>query len=698
MPDQRKGSRPGFVTRSVPLALPGGGPASVDEASRSVEFVAATDAPCEVWDSDEWDLVPEVLLMDGCRLPGNGQVPLLDSHSWYRVGDVLGSFREFRVEGGSLLGRACFSAVAAGEEAWVKVREGHLTDVSVGYSVESFVWIEAGKTAEVNGREFSGPLRVATEWRLYEVSVCPVGADPAAKARAANHKETTMATNKQGQRADAVCDYLDAATSLCTLTGGPVCEFLSKETGSCGKPADAPRDPDPQDPASTEDPGPEAGGEPQALPAALPGPDDGARAQEAVRAERRRIQALRQMGRNLSLSEDMVENFITRGTSVDAAGLAVLEHLQAREAAGFRTASVERSENDKVRSAARDSLLLRCGLSVAKPAPGAAEYRSMSMREMARDFLARSGRSLSGDIKDIVGRALTTTDLPGVLTDTANAVLLDAFERAEHTWDLWAGTGSLNDFKISSLVGVDWESELKKVREDGEYTYAYAGEHGETVQLATYGRIYPITRQAIINDNLGVFTDMAAVRGRAAANTVNNLAYRALAGNPVMSDGKRLFSAEHKNLHAGAGGVPDVEKLGAAVTGMKLQRNASGELLRINPQYFLAPVALEVASETFFNTTVIGTQERPNVTNLYGGQRFTRVYDPVLDDADPAAWYLLGPKSTGIVVYFLSGTTAPRLEEKQGWTIDGVEFKVSIDAAAAPVSWLGMAKSQTAAK
>ena len=86
------------------------------------------------------------------------------------------------------------------------------------------------------------------------------------------------------------------------------------------------------------------------------------------------------------------------------------------------------------------------------------------------------------------------------------------------------------------------------------------------------------------------------------------------------------------------------------------------------------------------------------MTNLYAGNRFTRAYDPLLDDADPSAWYLLGPKGTSVKVYFLSGANAPRMEEKQGWTVDGVEFKVSIDAAAAPVSWLGVAKSSESGK
>ena len=692
-----------MASRSAPLRLREA-PSTVDEAARSVEFVAATERAVDVWDWELWEEVPEVLLMSGVRLPENGQVPLMDSHDYSRVGNVLGSFRGFRVEGAELVGRAVFSATDEGEKAFVKVKEGHLTDVSVGYRVNNYVRLDAGETVTVQGRDFEGPLRVVTDWQLFEVSLCPIGADRAAKARKIfkeddmPKKDDGKRSGLTGKRADAVCDYLEASDGRCTLTGGPVCTWLTSE-GVCGKPAGEPRDPDPQDAGTEGGDAPDLTGEdlPDAAPESAPasGTEEG---RAAALKERRRIAELTTLCRGHAMPEDVLTGFIDRGVSLDAARAVVLERLQARGAAdAFARVDMGAAERDKVRDAARDSLLLRCGMAVDKPAPGAVEMRSMSMRELARDFLARSGQSLGGDIKTLIGRALTTTDLPMALTETARKVLEDAFERADHTWDLWAATGSLDDFKISHAVGVDFETTLRKVEEDGEYTYAYASERGEQVQLATYGRIYPITRQAIINDDLGVFTDMAATRGRAAANTVNNLAYRALLGNPVMSDGKPLFSAAHNNLFKG-GGIPTIDKLGAVLTAMKLQRNASGEFLRINPQFFLAPVALETGAETFFNSQLIGTQAQPNVSNIYGGQRFTRAYDPLLDEADPTAWYLLGPKGTSIKVYFLGGANSPRLEEKQGWTIDGVEFKVSIDVAAAPVSWLGMGKSSESGK
>ena len=42
---------------------------------------------------------------------------------------------------------------------------------------------------------------------------------------------------------------------------------------------------------------------------------------------------------------------------------------------------------------------------------------------------------------------------------------------------------------------------------------------GESIQLATYGKMFSITRQAIINDDLTAFTDIPRKMGRAAART-----------------------------------------------------------------------------------------------------------------------------------------------------------------------------------
>ena len=155
-------------------------PASLDDTARTVDFVLATEGRVPVWD---WErgMIDEILLMSGCSFPE--QVPLLDAHSRCSIEDQLGSLRGLRVEGESLLATAHFSSTAG--DAFRKVAEGHLTDISVGYSVDESYWIPEGETGFVgeSGRSFAGPVRVVSKWTVREGSLTPIGADDAAKAR-----------------------------------------------------------------------------------------------------------------------------------------------------------------------------------------------------------------------------------------------------------------------------------------------------------------------------------------------------------------------------------------------------------------------------------------------------------------------------------------------------------------------------------
>lgn len=155
--------------------------ATVNEQDRSVETTVTTDTPVPMFDCDRWEMIPEVLRMDGVQLPASGQVPFLDSHNRRGIANQLGSARNLRVEGNSLVGRVYFSSSHSSE--FSKVKEGHVTDVSAGYSVEDKTYVPDGTKAIVMGREYQGPVNVVTKWKLREVSLVPIGADELAKLR-----------------------------------------------------------------------------------------------------------------------------------------------------------------------------------------------------------------------------------------------------------------------------------------------------------------------------------------------------------------------------------------------------------------------------------------------------------------------------------------------------------------------------------
>lgn len=151
--------------RSMSLELREGKPSTLNDDDRSVEVIGATDEPVEVFDFERYEIIKEILLMEGVEMPGSRQVPVLDSHSRYSTASVLGSFRAMKTEKGQLIGRVHFSSAQEAEPVWTKVREGHLTDFSIGYRVIKAQWVPEGESAKIGGRSFVGPVKVATRWR-----------------------------------------------------------------------------------------------------------------------------------------------------------------------------------------------------------------------------------------------------------------------------------------------------------------------------------------------------------------------------------------------------------------------------------------------------------------------------------------------------------------------------------------------------
>ncbi|MGE0084710.1 MAG: hypothetical protein AB7S75_09830 [Desulfococcaceae bacterium] len=161
-------------------------PKSFDEETSSVRVVAVTENPVRVWDWNSKQYIEEVLLVDGFSLPPSGKIPLLDAHNRSSVSSVLGSARRFHPSGNSLECDVFFSGTDVGRNAAQNVKEGHLTDFSVGYfPVESY-YIKEGESKDINGRFFRGPVKVTAKWNLRELSLTPIGADQYATARSEN--------------------------------------------------------------------------------------------------------------------------------------------------------------------------------------------------------------------------------------------------------------------------------------------------------------------------------------------------------------------------------------------------------------------------------------------------------------------------------------------------------------------------------
>jgi hypothetical protein len=350
-------------------------------------------------------------------------------------------------------------------------------------------------------------------------------------------------------------------------------------------------------------------------------------------------------------------------------------------------------ERHKFRGAAIDSILVRTGISVDKPALGHDDLMGYSLKELARMSLRLANQPHNGNPMEMVGRALTTSDFPYILADSARKSLFAGYEDAEETWRTWCGTGQVADFLTHSIVRASETDDLDEIPENSEYKYSDRTEGREQYAVVTYGKLFALTRQAIVNDDLGALSDIPRAHGEAAARKIGDVAYAILTANAAMGDGIALFHASHSNL--GTAGAISETTAGEAIKLMKVQTDLRGKRrLNIRTQFFIAPAAIEGSSEIFFlSNQFTGSSAASTRANPYAGSRFTRVYDARLDDDSTTAYYFAGPKGKTVNVYFLNGVQTPYLESKQGWTVDGIEWKVRIDAGAKAVDWRAMVKN-----
>ena len=650
--------------RSLSLRLSEDGkPSSLIEEARSVEVVAATETPVEVYDYERWELVPEILLMAGCQLPESRQVPLLDTHKRYDTASVIGSCRGLGFEDSQLIGRCNFSEVAEAEGPWTKMREGHLTDVSIGYRILESVWIEDKTTATVEGREYSGPLRVVTRWLPKELSVCPIGADELAKARADAQPE-----NKEMHMDPKTRAFLERRGLPKDATEEEAIAFLEK--------LDVKR----QDPP--------AGATAQELDL------DQAR-KEATEAEQARSTEITAMGTRFDCA-DLATTLVNDGKTVDQARQKIMDHIDKQQDKAddlpFRSISVGIEEKDKFRTAGTDSLLIRAGIAPDKPAAGSTDLAGFALRELARHSLVLAGQPIGGNVMEMVGRAMTTSEFPLLLANAANKSLNIGWETSEETWPQWCGTGQVSDFKTHTRPRASEVDDLDEIPEGTPYKYGDRSEAQESYSIVTYGKKFAITRQAIINDDLSALSDIPQQHGESAARKIGDVAYAVLTANAAMGDGTALFASGHSNL--GTGGVLSETTTAEAIKLMKLQKDIKDKRrLNIRAQFFLAPVALEGSTELFFANQYLDVTSGSAQTNPYSGKRFERVYDARLDDSSATAYYFTGPKGKTVVVFFLNGVQKPYMETRDGWSVDGVEYKVRIDCGAKALDWRGMVKN-----
>ena len=606
----------------------------VDTDSRTVELSFSSETPYGRWFGDEILCHDEECI--NLERFNNGLGTVLFNHD---RDAVVGHIEKVWLEDNRGKALVRFDTDEQSETIFQKVQSGTLQGVSVGYAINRYEVLEDEDTKSTNGR-FNGPAYVVTDWEPLEISIVSVPADPTVGVgRSAEEIHTSIDTQEEEKSMDPK-DFVKTEE----VKSEPV------ETG-----------------ITQED------------------------LQKAMEQERKRTSEITAMFRDFDV--EGADEAIVLGKSVEEAREMVMDQLRARNKGVSVT--MREAESDKFRAAAQDAVLMAAGIPVAEPAAGAQELRGYSMVEMARESLRReSGSTVNfGDNMELARAAINSTStFPAIMSNLANKSVMVGFNEAETTYQIWAGKGSNRDFKEAARVALSEAGTLELVPEGGQFKQDSFGEASARTKVATYGKLFSLTRQAIINDDLGLFSKIATKYGSAAKRLVNKMVYAQLTGNVKMQDNVALFDTKHGNV-AGTGEALSVKAIAKAITAMRRQKGIAGEAtLNITPKYLVVPPELEMTAYQIVNSTAAVDGVNSGVANPYKG-RFIVVADAEL--TDPDAWYLVADATQHdtIEVTYLNGVETPRLETRQGFDVDGIEYKVAFDCGVSALDFRGVFKN-----
>ena len=644
-------------------------PGSVDVEQRTAELTWTTGAKGRRWSWDvgsymeELDVSETAVRMD--RL--NSGAPLLNAHSAYNLGDVIGVVERAWIENGQGIATVRFSQREEADAIFRDVKDGILRNISVGYAVHRYEVVEE--------EDDKLPTYRAVDWEPMELSIVPIGFDDGAKVRSAK-----TAADYQGQRFNT--EFQIREPEQVTEQTADAATETQEEIAM----TDENRAADEQRQADIRN--------------------------EATVAERQRCSTIRSMAKKVGLGDDVAEDLISRGVEVAQASSAMIDKLAEKQQAGqsesrsaqptIVTSGVDQAVVVAKRNAMQNALLARCNPKV-QLEESAREFRGMRLIDMARESVELAGGNARGMTPQEIARAAlgcdrtavraagmhSTSDFPILLGSTVNRTLRDSYALAPQTWRPLGRQSTVSDFREVSRVALGDIAALEKVNEHGEYKYGTLSEEGAPLKVGKFGKIIAITWEAIVNDDLSAMTRIPQALGAAAAQTESDVVWNLLLGNPTFIDGETVYSTAHGNVSA-SGGAINTTTLAAARAAMRKQKSKAGHFLNLGPEYLVVGPDKELEAYQFTSSNYVPAKNAD--INDSRNASLQVIVDARITGNQ---WYLFA--APGLVDTFeyayLEGEQGVFTETREGFEVDGMEIKARLVFGAAWIDYRGAYKN-----
>ena len=566
-------------------------------------------------------------------------------------------------------------------EVKAAAKNGYPWQASVGIQSDNISYLAEGETATVNGQVFNGPIYIARENVLREVSILTIGADSDTSVSfSANLGNPTMNFEAWVKELGFDVSTLTAAQKTAlqgiydTMMTAGATEQVKAEARAKAIALRAtwtPTPPTPPIPPPTVPP--------------VPVDDPVLLIRSRIAAEHIRTDTInayaREFNNPISSGNLNINGIGTVPNGVNIAATAIRDGWTADQThiAMLRAARPIIQSGPARQDGVTPWQVLHAGLSQTVRLPriethhtpqildaAHREYRGrLSLQQLIYEAARINGYTGSANVKAnlkiILQAAFSTMDLVNVFTNTATNKLLEGYNAIDQTWRQIARITTAVDFKEFSSFVVTGGMTFEKLAPDGMIRHGTLDENGFGNKVETYAKMYAITRQDFYNDNLNVFDSIPRLLGRGGALGLVRAFWVEFMNNAA------FFVAGNGNVSTGA---LSIAGLGAAEAVFRGLKGTDGEYLLSTPRYLLVPTAIFPTAEQLYKDTQVvsgNTTPAPSGNNAAG--KYLPLTTPYLSDStitgnSTTAYYLLADPNdvATIEVAFLDNQQTPIVE------------------------------------
>lgn len=651
---------------------------TINEAKRQVDVIATTEDPALVYDWMTGRVILEVLVMSGAwfeestpLLRDHNQSEVNGIAGAFLSPKVAGDRLEGTIEVGKDLDEDT-------ERAWRRIKGGYLKYVSVGYDYtkKDYITLAPGETVKVNGKTYTAPddreLRVVKRWRLRELSLVVIPADQRAQLKAASDErrgtkkprrpkssaesrhshprstKTGLAMKKliaflhKCGMAQSITDQSQAlawaksgnltSTQLQKLVDLAKANKVKFDISTAKAKRTAPRTTATRSGSRSTRTASRGG------TTTLPKPKAKAKARrnsaetrrgnnldvatisrnaarEALRNERARVNAIRSLGAEHEIADEVIQRSIDKDHTINQARAAFLKHMRTSRSSGapaihsrngftsntsairvLQAALLNRAgitPDSEVLSRENSASLMRdrrlnigwacaCGergerrdqLEQVYDQVHQLGLNNAPLMDIARNLveLETGQRVYSAD--EIMERTFSSANFSAIFGSVVHLTMWNGYASTPRKWDMFCDVVDVPDLKDNSEALVGEVGRLKKLSKTAPGTAPLLNITDPVLAKLAADRfcgMLAVSELNFINDAFNALSDMPFKLGQTSAAVVDDLVWASLLSTSNLSDGRARFNTTDGNLVASGGlatpaGVGTMMKMLGAVT------------------------------------------------------------------------------------------------------------------------------------